>query len=101
VIEYKADKMPVAIHITDHMPFTNHEIDLQPNDAFYMFSDGFPDQFGGAEGRKYMSKRFKQFLLDIHQKPMEEQKEILHQEHLAWRGDMEQIDDIVVFGVRV
>ncbi len=101
VIEYKADKMPVAIHITDHKPFTNHEIDLKEGDVFYMFSDGFPDQFGGEDGRKFMSKRFKQLLLDIHHKPMEEQKEILHQEHLSWRGSIEQIDDIVVFGVRV
>jgi serine phosphatase RsbU (regulator of sigma subunit) len=93
--------MPVAIHVTDHQPFTNHEIDLKPNDRFYMYSDGFPDQFGGEDGRKYMSKRFKQLLLDIHQKPMEEQKQILYNEHLAWRGDTEQIDDIVVFGVRV
>jgi serine phosphatase RsbU (regulator of sigma subunit) len=101
IIEYKADKMPVAIHITDHQPFTNHVIDLKPNDRFYMYSDGFPDQFGGNDGRKFMSKRFKQLLLDIHQKPMEEQKIILHQEHLAWRGDTDQIDDIVVFGVKV
>ena len=101
VIEYKADKMPVAIHITDHVPFTNHQIDLQDNDTFYMFSDGFPDQFGGENGRKYMSKRFKQLLLEIHDKPMIEQRELLHQEHLAWRGEVEQIDDIVVFGVRV
>jgi serine phosphatase RsbU (regulator of sigma subunit) len=101
IIEYKANKMPVAIHITDHQPFTNHEIDLQSNDRFYMFSDGFPDQFGGEDGRKFMSKRFKQLLLDIHQKPMAEQREILHAEHLSWRGNHEQIDDIVVFGVRV
>ena len=101
VIEYKADKMPVAIHISDHQPFTNHVIDLQPGDTFYMYSDGFPDQFGGGDGRKYMSKRFKQFLLDIHHKPMEEQKEILHQEHLNWRGETDQIDDIVIFGVKV
>jgi serine phosphatase RsbU (regulator of sigma subunit) len=101
IIEYKADKMPVAIHITDHKPFTNHEIDLLPNDVFYMFSDGFPDQFGGKDGRKYMSKRFKNFLLEIHQRPMNEQRELLYQEHLDWRGDFEQIDDIVVFGVKV
>ncbi|HCX99249.1 MAG TPA: hypothetical protein DG754_03835 [Bacteroidales bacterium] len=101
IIEYKADKMPVGIHITDHKPFTNHVIDIKPDDRFYMYSDGFPDQFGGKDGRKYMSKRFKQFLLEIHQKPMAEQKEILHQEHLNWRDDSEQIDDIVIFGVRV
>lgn len=101
IIEYKADKMPVGIHINDHKPFTNHVIDIKPDDRFYMYSDGFPDQFGGKDGRKYMSKRFKQFLLEIHQKPMVEQKEILHQEHLNWRGESEQIDDIVIFGVRV
>lgn len=101
LIEYKADKMPVAIHVSDHQPFTNHVIDLQPGDTFYMYSDGYPDQFGGADARKFMSKRFKQLLLDIHHKPMEEQKEILHQEHLNWRGETDQIDDIVVFGVRV
>lgn len=101
ITEYKADKMPVAIHITDHQPFTNHVIDIHPDDRFYMYSDGFADQFGGDNGRKYMSKRFKQLLIDIHQKPMDEQKEILHQEHLNWRGNSEQIDDIVVFGVRV
>ncbi len=102
IIEYKADKMPVAIHITDHKNFTNHKIDLQPNDVFYMYSDGFPDQFGGDQGRKFMSKRFKQLLLDIHEKPMSEQKEILRNEHIQWRGDnYDQIDDIVVFGVKV
>lgn len=101
IIEYKADKMPVAIHVSDHQPFTNHEIDLQPGDTFYMYSDGYPDQFGGTDSRKFMSKRFKQLLLEIHQKPMDEQKEILLQEHLKWRGNIDQIDDIVVFGVRV
>lgn len=101
VIEYKADKMPVAIHITDHRPFTNHLIDLKPDDVFYMFSDGFPDQFGGEEGRKFMSKRFRQLLLDIHHMPMDEQKELLYKQHLDWRGSIEQIDDIVVFGVKV
>ena len=101
LIEYKADKMPVAIHVNDRNPFTNNVIDLQKGDTFYMFSDGYSDQFGGSEGRKFMSKQFKQLLLDIQLKPMEEQKEILYQEHLRWRGEFEQIDDIVVFGVRV
>jgi serine phosphatase RsbU (regulator of sigma subunit)/Tfp pilus assembly protein PilF len=101
LIEYKADKMPVAIHLTDHKPFTNNYIDLMPDDVFYMFSDGFADQFGGVDSRKFMIKQFKNLLLDIHQKPMDEQKEKLHQAHLNWRGNLEQIDDIVVFGVRI
>lgn len=100
--EYKADKMPVAIHVNDHQSFTNHEIQLESGDTFYMFSDGFSDQFGGPDGRKFMSKRFKQFLVDINELPMEAQKEQLNKTHMDWRGDSyEQIDDIIVFGVRV
>ncbi|HOP04103.1 MAG TPA: tetratricopeptide repeat protein [Tenuifilaceae bacterium] len=101
LIEYKADKMPVAIHVNDHLPFTNHEIDLEKGDTFYMFSDGFPDQFGGKDGRKFMSKRFKQLLVEINNHTMDEQREILLQEHLAWRTGYEQIDDVIIFGVRV
>ncbi len=102
LIEYKADKMPIAIHVNDHQGFTNHQIDIQPGDAFYMFSDGYPDQFGGEDGRKYMSKRFKQYLVDISHLPMSEQKDLLHKEHFDWRsGNYEQVDDIIVFGVRV
>lgn len=99
--EYKADKMPVAIHINDYKPFTNNEIDLQPGDCFYMSSDGFADQFGGEEGRKFMSKRFKELLININNLTMEEQKEALLQAHLQWRTGYEQIDDVVVFGVKV
>lgn len=100
--EYKADKMPVAIHVNDHQSFTNHEIQLEAGDTFYMFSDGFSDQFGGPDGRKFMSKKFKQFLVDINELPMEEQKEKLNKAHMDWRGDTyEQIDDIIVFGVKV
>jgi serine phosphatase RsbU (regulator of sigma subunit) len=102
LIEYKADKMPIAIHINDHQSFTNNEIQLVPGDTFYMFSDGFSDQFGGPDGRKFMSKRFKQFLVEINGFTLDEQKEKLLNEHLTWKGqDYEQVDDIIVFGVRV
>ena len=101
LIEYKADKMPVAIHINDDKTFTNNEIELQAGDTFYMFSDGFPDQFGGQDGRKFMSKRFKELLVEINHLSMEEQKNTLHQAHLKWREGYEQIDDVVIFGVRV
>lgn len=102
LIDYKADKMPIAIHVNDHQEFTNHQIEIQPGDAFYMFSDGYSDQFGGDDGRKFMSKRFKQLLVDISHLPMDEQKEILYKEHMNWRGEgFEQVDDIIVFGVRV
>lgn len=102
LVEYKADKMPIAIHINDHQSFTNHEIQLVPGDTFYMYSDGFSDQFGGPDGRKFMSKRFKQFLVDINSLSLDEQKERLLNEHLTWKGEhYEQVDDIIVFGVRV
>lgn len=101
IIEYKADKMPIAIHMNDHLPFTNHEIALQKGDTFYISSDGYADQFGGTEGRKFMSKKYKEMLLQINDKPMEEQKSIILQAHLDWKGHHEQVDDILVMGVRV
>ncbi|QKG78822.1 tetratricopeptide repeat protein [Tenuifilum thalassicum] len=102
LIEYKADKMPVAIHLNDFKSFTNHEINYLPGDTFYMFSDGYADQFGGPEGRKFMVKRLKRTLLEIHQKPMQEQREILEKVHLDWRGvNNDQIDDILIVGFRV
>ncbi len=101
LIEYKADKMPVAIHMLDHMPFTNHEIAIEKGDTFYISSDGYADQFGGTEGRKFMSKKYKELLLTIWDKPMQEQKEILNKAHLDWKGEHEQVDDILVMGVRI
>lgn len=102
LIEYKADKMPVAVHINDFNLFTNHEIEYQPGDAFYMFSDGYADQFGGTDGRKFMLKRLKETLLSIWEKPMAEQKEILHKIHMDWRGEQnDQVDDILIIGFRV
>jgi serine phosphatase RsbU (regulator of sigma subunit) len=68
----------------------------------YLFSDGFQDQFGGPEGKKYMIKNLKELLLRIHQLPMEEQKHLLEQELLTWQGDQhKQVDDILVVGFRI
>jgi len=101
LIEYKADKMPIAIHMIDHLPFTNHEIAVQKGDTFYISSDGYADQFGGTDGRKFMSKKYKEMLLQIWDKPMDEQKAIIQKAHLDWKGHHEQVDDILVMGVRV
>jgi serine phosphatase RsbU (regulator of sigma subunit) len=101
IIEYKADKMPIAIY--EKMdPFTTHEVEIQKGDCIYGFSDGYPDQFGGPKGKKFMSKKFKRMLSDIAPKPMKEQEEILNQRILDWmeEGGTEQIDDITVVGVR-
>ncbi|NOU18886.1 MAG: tetratricopeptide repeat protein [Bacteroidales bacterium] len=99
--EYKANKMPIAIHMNDHIPFTNNEISVQKGDTFYISSDGYADQFGGTDGRKFMSKKYKEMLLQIWDKPMDEQKEIIQKAHLDWKGHHEQVDDILVMGVRV
>jgi len=97
----KADRMPIGIHDRDNIPFTNIKFDLHKGDIFYILSDGFIDQFGGPKGKKYMTKRFKKLLLEIYEKPMADQKEILWRTLLEWRGDIEQLDDIIVIGVRV
>jgi serine phosphatase RsbU (regulator of sigma subunit) len=78
-----------------------HQFYLQENDTIYLFSDGYKDQFGGEDGRVYSSKRFKNLLYKIHQKPMEKQREILAQELENWKGGRKQTDDIVVLGFKV
>lgn len=100
--EIKADKMPVSIYMVEADSFTKHAIQLQKGDMFYMLSDGFPDQFGGDVGRKFMRKPFKRLLFDMHQKSMPEQKAILEKALKDWIGrDYHQTDDILVIGVRV
>ncbi|MGE0078562.1 MAG: PP2C family protein-serine/threonine phosphatase [Bacteroidales bacterium] len=99
--EYKGDKMPVGIHINEKESFTLHEIPLQKGDCIYMFSDGYIDQFGGADNRKFMSKNFKQLLVDVSTKGMEEQKIILDDTIDQWIGPHDQLDDILVMGIRI
>jgi serine phosphatase RsbU (regulator of sigma subunit) len=101
LIEYKPDKMPIGAYVKQHIPFTRKEIELQKNDVFYMFSDGYVDQFGGPQGRKYMKKRFKEFLHSIHKEPMNEQRRLLNEEMFKWMDGQEQIDDQIVIGMRL
>lgn len=101
LLKYSADKMPVAIHVKDNVPFTNHTIEMRKGDTFYIFSDGYSDQFGGEDGRKYMGGRFKNFLVDNSSLSIDEQCELLRQEHINWRGRYEQTDDVLVIGFRV
>ena len=101
LIEYKGDKMPVGLYDRKQDLFSRSEINVQTGDVLYIFSDGFADQFGGEKGKKYLYKRFKEFLLSIHQLPMNEQASLLEKEILEWRGDIEQIDDHIVIGIRI
>ena len=99
--EVKADRMPVGIYLKEKESFTNNIIKINKGDTLYIFSDGFSDQFGGENGSKFKSKKFKQLLLSIQDKNMKKQKEILNTTIDTWRGDIEQIDDILVFGVKI
>jgi serine phosphatase RsbU (regulator of sigma subunit) len=81
--------------------FENHDIALNKGDCFYLFSDGYVDQFGGAEGKKIMTKRFKEILLDIQNKTMLEQEQYLNQFIENWKNTTEQVDDVLVIGVRI
>ena len=100
LIETKADKNPIGIYIKEKDSFTKHEIDLQKGDTIYIFSDGYVDQFGGERMDKFKSKNFKQLLLDNQHLSMEDQKELLNVTIDNWRGKIDQIDDIIVIGVR-
>lgn len=101
LLEIKADKMPIGIHMKEDLPFTNHELDLEKGDTFYIFSDGYVSQFGGDSGRKFMSKAFKILLEEINHKPMDEQLAILDKALSDWQGEFDQVDDISVIGFRI
>jgi len=96
---YRPDKMPVAIYYK-MIPFTLQKIDIQKGDAFYIFSDGFSDQFGGPKQKKFMSMQLKETLVAMSGKPMLKQGEWLNEIFEEWRGDNSQVDDVTVIGVR-
>ena len=93
--------MPLGYYLAKDKTFNNHCVQLEIGDTFYIFSDGYVDQRGGRENKKYMSKNFKDLLLKIHEKPMYNQQEILDKTITEWMGNNSQIDDILVIGVRV
>ena len=99
--EIKADRMPIGIQENMREHFSINEIKIKQGNCFYIFSDGYTDQFGGPEGKKFKSKPFKDLLGNIHKKPMSTQKEILERNLESWMGTSEQIDDILVIGVRI
>ena len=99
--EIKGNKFPVGAFLGKPQTFSNHKVQLQSNDVIYIFSDGYPDQFGGPKGKKFMYRRFRELLLRIHKESMSLQRKILNQTLEDWRGDLEQVDDILVIGVRV
>jgi serine phosphatase RsbU (regulator of sigma subunit) len=101
LIELNADKMPIGIYLGIEKPFTNKEIILESGDTFYLFSDGYADQFGGAKGKKFTKKRFKDLLLSLQSQPMNKHKMILETTMDEWLGNEQQIDDVLVIGIRI
>ncbi|MCC6690221.1 MAG: SpoIIE family protein phosphatase [Bacteroidia bacterium] len=100
--EIKADKTPIGASAENTFPsFTNYEVDLQSGDAIYIFSDGYPDQFGGPAGKKFKYKQLQQLLLSIQSKSMAEQKQALIDTIKRWAGSLEQVDDILIIGVKI
>lgn len=100
LIETKADKMPIGLY-DENKPFTNNLFQLQKDDAFYIFSDGYPDQFGGPSGKKFMYKKMKELLVNIQDEKMSDQQKILEKTIEDWQGDLFQVDDMLIIGVKV
>jgi serine phosphatase RsbU (regulator of sigma subunit)/CHASE3 domain sensor protein len=102
LMQFKADKFPVGLHIgSGRQNFTNNIVQLKKNDTIYIFSDGYADQFGGPKGKKFMAGHFRDLLISVCQKPITEQKKVLNDTIENWRGDHEQVDDILVIGIRI
>lgn len=101
IIELSPDKMPVGKHDKDAIPFTQHEIDLHKGDVIYMLTDGMSDQFGGPKGKKFMYKQLKELLLSIANEPMDKQKQRLNSVFEKWKGNLEQVDDVTLIGLRI
>ena len=101
LIKIKGDSYPIGGETELDFQFQTHKIELQKGNCIYMLSDGYQDQFGGPKGKKFMIKRFKELLLSIHEKGMQEQKEIIHKSITDWKGSQPQVDDICVIGIRV
>ncbi|GIV43653.1 MAG: hypothetical protein KatS3mg035_0776 [Bacteroidia bacterium] len=98
IIIYKGDKKPIGGREPEKF-FSTHEMFLEDGDIFYLFSDGYADQFN-ENNQKYQLGRFRKKLLEIHQEPLKKQQEILKEEILQWKGNAEQVDDIMVIGIK-
>jgi PAS domain S-box-containing protein len=100
LIEIKADKQPIG-YFRNRKPFTNNSIQIKKGDCFYLYSDGYADQFGGKHYKKFYYKPFKELLLKNHSKHMAKQKQLLNDEFNHWKGNTMQIDDVCVIGFRI
>lgn len=101
LIELTPDKMPVAKHDKDHLPFTEKEIDLYKNDLIITLTDGYPDQFGGEKGKKFKYKNLSDLLIQLSSLDENAMKSALEHTFDSWKGDLEQVDDVCLIGIRI
>jgi serine phosphatase RsbU (regulator of sigma subunit)/PAS domain-containing protein len=99
-VEIKPDKQPIG-NYPDKKPFTTHTQPFTEGGMYYLFTDGYPDQFGGDKAKKFTYKRLKETIADVVDLPVQEQSEILESAFLKWKGELEQIDDVTLIGIRV
>jgi serine phosphatase RsbU (regulator of sigma subunit)/tetratricopeptide (TPR) repeat protein len=101
VNEVRGDKHSIGLNIEQQKTFTNNALTLEKGDCIYMFSDGYPDQFGGEKGKKYKYKNLLNFLNEISVMSSEEQSRLLSENFDKWKGEHEQLDDVLLFGMKV
>jgi serine phosphatase RsbU (regulator of sigma subunit) len=99
--EIAGDKMSIGGTTDDHYQYATHKISVRKGDNLYVFSDGYADQFGGEGGKKFRTGNFKKLLLSIHDQSMDQQKESLDSSFEAWKGNLEQVDDVCVIGIKI
>jgi serine phosphatase RsbU (regulator of sigma subunit) len=100
LVEIKADRQGIG-YASKLIPFINHTFQLEGRNLVYIFSDGFADQFGGPARKKFMSFRLREKLVEISSLPMYEQKEKLNKVFETWKGELQQIDDVCIVGIRI
>lgn len=99
--EIKGDRFPIGgIQMEEKREFTSKTVSLEKGDSIFMFTDGYIDQFGGEQGKKFLARRFKDIIFSVSMKKMKEQAEIFEKKFINWRSNLEQIDDVLVIGIR-
>jgi serine phosphatase RsbU (regulator of sigma subunit) len=101
LFQVNADKMPIGTSAHNDIPFSVSELPMIVGQTLYILSDGYEDQFGGPMGKKFLSKAMKRFLLSLQGKPMNDQRNALNQTIEDWKGELDQVDDILVIGLKI
>ena len=99
--EIKGDKQPIGTYYLELKSFTNHKVQVQKGDSLYILSDGYADQFGGEKGKKFRYKQLQEVLVSMVGVPMLEQEKVLIDKLNKWKGNLEQVDDVLVIGIKI